>query len=363
MFFWQSSQEVEELDKAPRAKPLAKAPAQAPRQLARIRIDTLAGMAISNIVALAIMISTAATLHLHGKTHIATAGDAAEALKPIAGEFAFALFCLGIVGTGLLAIPVLAGSAAYALGESQGWKCGLENKPWEAVGFYSVISVATLLGVGIELVKVDPIKALFWSAVINGFVAVPIMAAMMFVASQRDQMKRFKVSGYRRYFFFQVLELDLHLIGAVHDMVVRQDDTLRVHDESRAEAHLRQLTLVGHVELAELVEELAEFLGDLRIVDLRPLARLLFRLDGLGLHLGFDADHGGQDFLDHVAVRGDLLRDRRRYGCLPLPVRAGDKRAGEAGEKQTNEGIGPSCHQCKSSITGPAVAWGRPGNQ
>jgi NRAMP (natural resistance-associated macrophage protein)-like metal ion transporter len=200
MFFWQSSQEVEELDKAPRAKPLAKAPAQAPRQLARIRIDTLAGMAISNIVALAIMISTAATLHLHGKTHIATASDAAEALKPIAGEFAFALFCLGIVGTGLLAIPVLAGSAAYALGESQGWKCGLENKPWEAVGFYSVISVATLLGVGIELVKVDSIKALFWSAVINGFVAVPIMAAMMFVASQRDQMKRFTVSGSTLFF-------------------------------------------------------------------------------------------------------------------------------------------------------------------
>ena len=120
LFFWQSSQEVEELDKAPRAKPLAKAPAQAPRQLARIRIDTLAGMAVSNIVALAIMISTAATLHLHGKTHIATASDAAEALKPIAGEFAFALFCLGIIGTGLLAIPVLAGSAAYALGEFSG---------------------------------------------------------------------------------------------------------------------------------------------------------------------------------------------------------------------------------------------------
>ena len=200
LFFWQSSQEVEELDKAPREKPLAKAPAQAPRQLARIKIDTLGGMAVSNIVALAIMISTAATLHLHGKTHIATASDAAEALKPIAGEFAFALFCLGIIGTGLLAIPVLAGSAAYALGEFQGWKCGLENKPWEAVGFYSVISVATLLGIGIELVKVDPIKALFWSAVINGFVAVPIMAAMMFVASKRDQMKRFTVSGSTLFF-------------------------------------------------------------------------------------------------------------------------------------------------------------------
>jgi NRAMP (natural resistance-associated macrophage protein)-like metal ion transporter len=195
MFFWQSSQEVEELEKDPRAKALAKAPAQAPRELARIRLDTLAGMAVSNIVAMAIMVSTAATLHLHGKTHIATAADAAEALRPVAGDFAFALFCLGIVGTGLLAVPVLAGSAAYALCESQGWKFGLENKPWEAVGFYSVISVATLLGIGIELAQFDPIRALFWSAVINGFVAVPIIAAMMFVASRRDQMKRFTVSG------------------------------------------------------------------------------------------------------------------------------------------------------------------------
>jgi NRAMP (natural resistance-associated macrophage protein)-like metal ion transporter len=195
MFFWQSSQEVEELEKRPRAKPLAKAPAQAPRELARIRLDTLAGMAVSNIVAMAIMISTAATLHLHGKTQIATAADAAEALRPVAGNFAFALFCLGIVGTGLLAVPVLAGSAAYAFGEAQGWKCGLENKPWEAVGFYSIIAVATVLGIGIDLSGFDTIRALFWSAVINGFVAVPVMAAMMFVASRRDQMKRFTVSG------------------------------------------------------------------------------------------------------------------------------------------------------------------------
>jgi Mn2+/Fe2+ NRAMP family transporter len=195
MFFWQSSQEVEELQKKPRAKPLAKAPAQAPHELARIRLDTLAGMAVSNIVAMAIMISTAVTLHLHGKTHIATAADAANALRPVAGNFAFALFCLGIGGTGLLAVPVLAGSAAYAFGEAQGWKCGLENKPWEAVGFYSVIAVATVLGIGIELSDFDPIRALFWSAVINGFVAVPVMAAMMFVASMRDQMKRFTVSG------------------------------------------------------------------------------------------------------------------------------------------------------------------------
>ena len=153
-------------------------------------------MAVSNIVALAIMISAAATLHAQGKTEIATAADAAEALKPLAGEFAFLLFCLGIIGTGLLSIPVLAGSAAYAFGESQGWKCGLENKPWEAVGFYSVIGAATLLGVGIDFSGFDPMKALFWSAVINGFVAVPIMAAMMWLASRRDQMGRFTVTTF-----------------------------------------------------------------------------------------------------------------------------------------------------------------------
>ena len=133
MFFWQSSQEVEELDKDPRAKALAKAPAQARGELAGLRLDTLAGMAASNIVAMAIMISTAATLHLNGKTHIATAADAAEALRPVAGDFAFVLFCLGIVGTGLLAVPVLAGSAAYAIGECKVGNAALRTsrgKPW-----------------------------------------------------------------------------------------------------------------------------------------------------------------------------------------------------------------------------------------
>jgi Mn2+/Fe2+ NRAMP family transporter len=150
-------------------------------------------MAVSNIVAIAIMISAAATLHAQGKTDIATAAETAEALRPIAGDFTFALFSLGIIGTGLLSLPVLAGSVAYASGEAQGWKCGLENKPWEAVGFYSVIAAATLLGIGIDFSPLDPIKALFWSAVINGFVAVPVMAAMMGVGSRLDQMGRFTV--------------------------------------------------------------------------------------------------------------------------------------------------------------------------
>jgi NRAMP (natural resistance-associated macrophage protein)-like metal ion transporter len=192
LFFWQSSQEVEEIEDHAEAHALLEAPRQAPHELHRIRIDTFVGMAVSNLVALAIMISTAATLHASGHTQIATAAEAAEALRPIAGPFAFALFSLGIVGTGLLAVPVLAGSAAYAFGESRGWKCGLENKPWEAVGFYGVIVAATLLGLVIDYSPLDPIKALFWSAVINGLVAVPIMAAMMVVVSRRDRMGQFR---------------------------------------------------------------------------------------------------------------------------------------------------------------------------
>jgi NRAMP (natural resistance-associated macrophage protein)-like metal ion transporter len=191
LFFWQSSQEVEEIEKDPHAEPLKEKPQQARKEMRRINLDTTVGMAVSNLVAIAIMMSTAATLHAHGKTEIGSAADVAEALKPIAGNFAFAVFSLGIIGTGLLSLPVLAGSAAYAFGESRGWKCGLENKPWEAVGFYGVIAAATLLGLVIEFSPIDPVRALFWSAVINGFVAVPIMASMMVVANRRDQVGRF----------------------------------------------------------------------------------------------------------------------------------------------------------------------------
>jgi len=191
LFFWQSAQEVEEVKADPQAEPLKRAPRQARREFARMRLDTFFGMAVSNLIALAIMIGTAATLHAAGKTDIQTAADAANALKPVAGPFAFALFSLGIIGTGLLAVPVLAGSAAYAVGETRGWRCGLEHKPWEAVGFYSVIAVATALGVAIDWSPLDPMKALFWSAVINGVIAVPMMAATMFVASRHEQMGRF----------------------------------------------------------------------------------------------------------------------------------------------------------------------------
>ena len=145
LFFWQSAQEVEEVTQDDDAEPLVEAPWQARREFRRMRLDTFSGMAISNLVALAIMIATAATLHASGQTSIGTAADAAKALEPVAGRFAFLLFALGIIGTGLLAVPVLAGSAAYAIGESRGWKCGLEHKPWEAVGFYVVIGLARII--------------------------------------------------------------------------------------------------------------------------------------------------------------------------------------------------------------------------
>ena len=150
-------------------------------------------MLASNLIALAIMISTAATLHQHGVTNINTASDAAKALEPIAGRFAFGLFSVGIIGTGLLAIPVLAGSSGYAIAESRGWKTGLDNMPWEARGFYAVIGAAVLLGLGIDYSPIDPIKALYWSAVLNGVIAVPMMAAMMVVASNKRKMGHFTV--------------------------------------------------------------------------------------------------------------------------------------------------------------------------
>ena len=193
LFFWQSAQEVEEVGQNKDEHPLLERPREAPRALRRIRLDTITGMAVSNLIALAIMIATAATLHSHGVTNINTAADAAQALEPIAGKFAFALFSIGIIGTGLLAIPVLAGSTGYAIAESYGWRTGLDNMPWQARGFYTVIGAAVLLGLGVGYVGLDPIKALYWSAVLNGVIAVPMMAALMVVASNRGKMGEFRV--------------------------------------------------------------------------------------------------------------------------------------------------------------------------
>ena len=194
LFFWQSAEEVEELDHHAGEKPLKDDPAEASGEFKRMRADTIIGMAASNLVALAIMISTAVTLHATGTTDIQTASDAAKALEPLAGRFAFVLFSMGIIGTGLLAVPVLAGSAAYAVCETRGWKIGLDYMPWEAAGFYSVIAAAVALGLGIDYSGLDPIKALYWSAVINGVIAVPMMAAMMYVSGHSGLMGGFVCS-------------------------------------------------------------------------------------------------------------------------------------------------------------------------
>ncbi len=193
LFFWQAEEEVEEVKERPEAKPLERAPEQAEAEFKRIRVDTYVGMALSNAVALFIIITTAATLNAHGVTDIQTSSQAAEALRPIAGPYAFVIFAMGIIGTGMLALPVLAGSSAYALGETFGWHVGLARKYNRAKAFYGAIAVATLLGVGLNFSAIDPIKALFWSAVINGVVAVPVMAMMMHLSSHRPAMGDFKL--------------------------------------------------------------------------------------------------------------------------------------------------------------------------
>lgn len=198
LFFWQASQEVEDLKAKPKEEPLKKAPEQAEAANARIRLDTYIGMAFSNLVALAIIITTAATLNANGNTAIESSSQAAEALKPVAGTFAFAIFALGIIGTGLLAIPVLAGSAAYALGEARRWPVGLDRKPLEARAFYLTIALATGLGVALNFTPINPIKALYWSAIINGIAAVPVMAMMMLMTARRDVMGELKIPLFMR---------------------------------------------------------------------------------------------------------------------------------------------------------------------
>ena len=194
LFFWQASQEVEELRAVDGDEPLRKAPQQARAHLRRIKIDTYLGMGFSNLIAFFIMLTATVTLHLHGITDVQSSEQAAEALRPIAGEYAFLLFSAGIIGTGLLAVPVLAGSAAYAVAESFKWHIGLGRPPLEAQGFYLILIIATLLGVALNFTSIDPIKALFWSAVINGVIAVPIMAVMMLLAARPDVMGQFVVS-------------------------------------------------------------------------------------------------------------------------------------------------------------------------
>jgi Mn2+/Fe2+ NRAMP family transporter len=198
LFFWQCSQEVEEEEADPDAGPLVDRPEQAPRELNRIGWETWLGMAMSNGIAFFIILTTAVTLHAAGKTDIQTAEQAAEALRPIAGDAAFFLFSLGLIGTGLLAIPVLAGSVAYAAAEARGWQTGLERPLNEARPFYIVIAVAIVLGIAVDFSPLDPIKALIWSAVVNGVIVVPIMAVMMIVATQRKLMGVFVAAPWQR---------------------------------------------------------------------------------------------------------------------------------------------------------------------
>ena len=189
LFFWQAGQEIEE-QKRHKVKPLCITPKEAGPELKRIRIDTLTGMAFSSIVSLAIVFATAATLHANGIRDIETSAQAAEALRPIAGNFAFALFALGIIGTGLLAVPVLAGSAAYAVTEMFGMAGSLDAKPTKARLFYGTIAVTTLLGVSLQYVGIDPARSLYWAAVVNGVLAAPLMVMMMLIVRNPRAMGR-----------------------------------------------------------------------------------------------------------------------------------------------------------------------------
>jgi NRAMP (natural resistance-associated macrophage protein)-like metal ion transporter len=194
LFFWQAAQEVEDTKADPVQAPLIEKPRQGKAALARIQFDTLVGMGFSNLVALAILVTAAATLHAAGILQVDSAAQAASALRPIAGDFAFAIFATGIIGTGLLSVPVLAGSAAYALGESRGWPVGLSKQPLEAKAFYATIAAATLLGAIGNFFELNPVKALVWSAVINGIVAVPVMALLMLMSANRRIMGKFAIS-------------------------------------------------------------------------------------------------------------------------------------------------------------------------
>ena len=194
LLFWQASQEVEEQLMNPGQEPLIVAPKQAPDNFKRIKIDTYIGMGFSNLVAFFIILTTAVTLNLHGITDIQTSAQAARALRPIAGEFAYFLFSAGIIGTGLLAIPVLAGSAAYAMAGAFEWSSSLALEPMRAKGFYSIIATSTLIGVALCFTAIDPIKALYWSAVINGVISVPIMVLMLLMASRTEIMGKFTLN-------------------------------------------------------------------------------------------------------------------------------------------------------------------------
>jgi Mn2+/Fe2+ NRAMP family transporter len=192
LFFWQASQEVEEMNKGRKHRPLRELTRGGGPEIDRITIDTTVGMIFSNAIAFFIILTTAAVLNSHGVTNIASATQAADALRPLAGDFTFLLFALGIIGTGMLAIPVLAGSAAYGVADAFGWHASLGAKVPDATGFYAIIAAATVIGFALGFTGIDGIHMLVWSAVLNGIVAVPIMAMMMVIVANSKLMGRFK---------------------------------------------------------------------------------------------------------------------------------------------------------------------------
>ena len=199
LFFWQAAQEVEDNLRRPEAASLHAHPEYAAEHLSRIKADTYVGMIFSNVIAVCIVLATAVTLNQHGITDILTSAQAAEALRPFAGDFAFTVFALGIIGTGMLAVPVLAGSAAFAVSEVLGWKAGLSRGFHEARGFYAIIIAATVMGAIMGSLEVDPIKALVWSAIINGVISVPIMVVMMRIGQSEHIMGELTMSPRHRY--------------------------------------------------------------------------------------------------------------------------------------------------------------------
>jgi NRAMP (natural resistance-associated macrophage protein)-like metal ion transporter len=192
LFFWQASQEVEEMRLGRASKPLKELARGGENEIDRIKVDTIAGMLFSNGIAFFIILTTASVLNHAGVTTIVSASQAAEALRPLAGDFTFLLFALGIIGTGMLAIPVLAGSAAYAVAEAFGWPASLEAQTRKASGFYTIVAAATVIGFGLGFTGLDAIQMLVWSAVLNGVVAVPVMAMMMVIVSNGQLMGRFR---------------------------------------------------------------------------------------------------------------------------------------------------------------------------
>ena len=194
LFFWQASQEVEDSHRRPDARTLRSDAKYAAKHLSRIKLDTFFGMTLSNVIALCIVVATAVPLNLRGITNIQTSAQAAEALRPVAGEFAFVVFALGIVGTGLLAVPVLTGSAAYAVSELYGWKSGLSHGFRQAKGFYLIIIAATDIGTLMGYFELDPIKALVWSAIVNGVISVPIMAVLVWIGQSNRLMGNYTIS-------------------------------------------------------------------------------------------------------------------------------------------------------------------------